>query len=141
VFNIASSAGGADSAKAQKSRLSFMGGLGLLPSSLDDYVRPPPHGFASFFPKNNFLYILFIKNIIGSLGFVLEKVASDFSFAQLHLTVPRSICSFGQATNLIIGTYVLPCVCAHSSARALCMVARVCACACLCSPPPPFAIL
>jgi WD40 repeat protein len=65
IFNLANN-GGTDSAKAQKSRLSFMGGLGLLPSSLDDYV------------------------------------GSDFSFAQLHLTVPRSICSFGQANNLII---------------------------------------
>lgn len=65
IFNLANN-GGSESAKAQKSRLSFMGGLGLLPSSLDDYV------------------------------------GSDFSFAQLHLTVPRSICSFGQANNLII---------------------------------------
>jgi hypothetical protein len=38
IFNLANN-GGTDSAKAQKSRLSFMGGLGLLPSSLDDYVR------------------------------------------------------------------------------------------------------
>jgi hypothetical protein len=83
IFNLANN-GGSESAKAQKSRLSFMGGLGLLPSSLDDYV------------------------------------GSDFSFAQLHLTVPRSICSFGQENNLIIGTASLSlCVCA------LCAVCRV----------------
>lgn len=64
VFNIGSM--GPESTKAQRSRLSFMGGLGLLPSSLDDYV------------------------------------ASVFSFAQLHLTVPRTICSFDQTDNSTI---------------------------------------
>jgi len=71
VFNIAKQ--GAENAKAQKSRLSFAAGLGILPSGLDDYV------------------------------------SSDFSFAQLHLTVPRSICAFGQNNNVIVvgqdGTY------------------------------------
>lgn len=40
VFNIGSM--GPESTKAQRSRLSFMGGLGLLPSSLDDYVWGGP---------------------------------------------------------------------------------------------------
>jgi hypothetical protein len=96
IFNLANN-GGSESAKAQKSRLSFMGGLGLLPSSLDDYV------------------------------------GSDFSFAQLHLTVPRSICSFGQANNLIIGTLSLSlcvcvCVCVVCARTRVCRVrvGRVC---------------
>jgi hypothetical protein len=94
IFNLANN-GGSESAKAQKSRLSFMGGLGLLPSSLDDYV------------------------------------GSDFSFAQLHLTVPRSICSFGQANNLIIGTLSLSlcvCVCVWCVRARACVVCVSAAC-------------
>jgi hypothetical protein len=72
-----------------------MGGLGLLPSSLDDYVRRMSGGMCA--------RTLLTHRVLTCHPPHLQ-VGSDFSFAQLHLTVPRSICSFGQANNLIIGT-------------------------------------